>query len=195
MNGIVLLTSLTPESDFTVKTITVKRLPSKALKHCFFVIVLFVDSRDDGLFAVAVVTAVLLSLILGFVLGLTFHGQVVKRCVRSSRDPESCDGPNKTVEGVKYTKSPPRDENFTRNKNETRSKRKLLKKKGKNVQETEDTDSDSSTAGKIGQEQGGNQKDSSTSSSPSKSISSSVVIAKFAKKKPSPKNGKIPNVC
>ena len=158
-------------------------------------IILFVDSRDDSLFAVAVVTAVVLSLILGFVLGLKFHGQVVKRCVPSSRDPESCDGPNKTVEGVKYTKSPPRDENFTRNKNETRSKRKLLKKKGKNVEETGDSDSDSSTAGRIGQEEGANRKDSSTPSSPSKSISPSVVIGKFAKKKPSQENGKISNVC
>ncbi|XP_020625901.1 semaphorin-2A-like isoform X2 [Orbicella faveolata] len=153
------------------------------------------DSRDDGLFAVAVVTAVLLSLILGVVLGLKFHGQVVNRCTPSSRDPESCDGPNKTVEGVKYTKSPPRDEKFTRNKNETRSKRKLLKKKGKNAGETEDSDSDSSTAGKIGQEESGNQKDSSTSSSPTKSISPSVVIGKFARKKPSLENGKISNVC
>ena len=177
-----------------MKTI-VKRIPSNALKHSLIVIILFVDSRDDGLFAVAVVTAVLLSLVLGFVLGLKFHGQVVNRCAPSSRDPESCDGPNKTVEGVKYTKSPPRDENFTRNKNETRSQRKLLKKKGKNVEETEDTDSDSSTAGKIGQEEGGNQKDSSTSSSPSKSISPSVAIGKKEKKKPSQENGKISNVC
>lgn len=177
-----------------MKTI-VKVKPSKAVKHCFILIILFVDSKDDGLFAVAVVTAVLLSLILGFALGFIFHRQVVKRCAPSSRDPESCDGPNKTVEGVKYTKSPPRDENFTRNKNETRSKKKLLKKKGKNVEETEDSDSDTSTAGKIGQEEGGNQKQSSTSSSPSKSISPSVVIGKFAKKKPSQENGKISNVC
>jgi len=177
-----------------VKTI-VKVTLSKALKHSLTVIILFADSRDDGLFAVAVVTAVLLSLILGVVLGLKFHGQVVNRCTPSSRDPESCDGPNKTVEGVKYTKSPPRDEKFTRNKNETRSKRKLLKKKGKNAGETEDSDSDSSTAGKIGQEESGNQKDSSTSSSPTKSISPSVVIGKFARKKPSLENGKISNVC
>jgi len=150
---------------------------------------------DDGLFAVAVVTAVLLSLILGVVLGLKFHGQVVNRCAPSSRDPESCDGPNKSVEGVKYTKSPPRDENLSRNKNETRSKRKLLKKKGNNVGETEDSDSDCSTAGKIGQEESGNQKDSSTSNSPAKSISPSIVIGKFAKKKPSLENGKISNIC
>lgn len=158
-------------------------------------IILFVDLMDDGLFAVAVATAVVLSLILGFVLGLKFHGQVVNRCVPSSRDPESCDGPNKTIEGVKYTKSPPRDENFTRNKNETRSKRKLLKKKGTTVGETADSDSDSSTAGKIGQEEGGNQKDSSASSSPTKSISPTVVIGRLAKKKPSLENGKISNVC
>ena len=150
---------------------------------------------DDGLFAVAVVTAVLLSLILGVVLGLKFHGQVVNRCAPSSRDPESCDGPNKSVEGVKYTKSPPRDENFSRNKNETRSKRKLLKKKEKNVGETEDSDSDSSTAGKIGKEERGNKKDTSTSSSPTKSISPSIVIGKFAKKKSSLENGKISDVC
>ena len=165
------------------------------MKRSLFVIILFVVLMDDGLFAVAVVTAVVLSLILGFVLGLKFHGQVVNRCAPSSRDPESCDGPNKTIEGVKYTKSPPRDENFTRNKNETQSKRKLLKKKGTKVKETEDTDSDSSTAGKIGQEEGGNQKDSSTSSSPTKSISPSVGIGRFAKKKPSLENGKISNVC
>ena len=169
----------------------VKRILSKAMKHSLIVIILFVDSTDNGLFAVAVVTAVVLSLLLGFVLGLKFHRQVVSRCAPSSRDPESCDGPNKTIEGVKYTKSPPRDENFTRNKNETRSKRKLLKKKGQNAEETQDSDSDSSTAGKIGQEQGGK----STSSSPTKSISPTVVIGKFAKKKPSLENGRISNVC
>ncbi|XP_078374729.1 semaphorin-4A-like isoform X2 [Oculina patagonica] len=152
------------------------------------------DSMDDSLFAVAVVTAVLLSLILGFALGVKFHGQVINRCRPLSQDPESCDGPNnRTIEGVKYTKSPPKDENFTRNKNETQSKRNLLKKKGANIDETEESDSDSSTAGKIGQEQGG--KPSSTSSSPTKSISPSVSIGRFAKKKPSLENGKISNVC
>lgn len=167
----------------------------KAMKHSLVVMILLVDSTDDGLFAAAVVTAVVLSLLLGFVLGLKFHGQVIKRCAPSSRDPESCDGPNKTIEGVKYTKSPPRDENFSRNKNESRSKRKLLKKKGKNVGEKEDSDSDSSTAGKIGQEEDGHQKDSSTSTSPTKSISPTVVMGKFAKKKPSLENGKVSNVC
>lgn len=165
-------------------------------KFLLIVNILLTDSMDDSLFAVAVVTAVLLSLILGFVLGLKFHGQVINRCRPSSRDPESCDGPNnRTIEGVKYTKSPPRDENFTRNKNETQSKRNLLKKKGTNIEETEDSDSDSSTAGKIGQEEGGKPQSSSTSSSPTKSISPSVSLGRFAKKKPSLENGKISNVC
>lgn len=152
---------------------------------------------DDGLFAVAVVTAVLLSLILGFVLGLKFHGQVINRCTPSSRESESCDGPNnRTIRGVKYTKSPPRDENPTRNKNETQSKRNLLKKKGTTSEAMEDSDSDSSTAGKIGQEESGiPQNSSSTSSSPSKSISPSVSIGRTAKKKPSLENGKVSNVC
>lgn len=146
---------------------------------------------DDSLFAVALVTGVLLSLILGFVLGLKFHGQVINHCKPPSRDAESCDGPNnRTVEGVKYTKSPPREENFPRNKNETQSKRNLLKKKGTNTEATEDSDSDSSTAGKIGQEEGGNPQ-----SSPTKSISPSVSIGKFTRKKPSLENGKISNVC
>ena len=157
---------------------------------------LFLDSVDDGLFAVAVVTAVLLSLILGFVLGLKFHGQVFNRCKLSSQDTESCDEPNnRTIEGVRYTKSPPRDEDFTRNKDETQSKRNLLKKKGTNTEETEDSDSDSSTAGKIGQEEGGNPQNSSTASSPTKSISPSVSIGGFARKKSSLENGKISNVC
>ncbi|KAJ7365684.1 semaphorin domain, partial [Desmophyllum pertusum] len=138
------------------------------------------DLMDSGLFAVAVVTAVLLSLMLGIALGVIFYGQFMHRCTRSSGDPESCDGPtNRTIEGVKYTKSPPRDESFTRNKNETQSKRNLLKKKGKNTEKTEDSDSDSSTAGKIGEEQGANRKNSSsTSNSPTKSISPTVSIGK-----------------
>ena len=149
------------------------------------------DSMDEGLFAVAVMTAVLLSFILGFMLGVKFHAQVINRCTPASGDSESCDGPkNRPIEGVKYTKSPPRDENFKRNKNETQSKRNLLKKKGRNTEQTEDSDSDSSTAGKIAQEEKGNEKNSSTSSSPTKSISPSVSVGKVANKKPSLENGK-----
>ena len=53
--------------------------------------------------AVAVMTAVLLSLILGFMLGVKFYGQVVNRCTLSSRNSDSFDGPkNRTIKGVKY---------------------------------------------------------------------------------------------
>lgn len=148
---------------------------------------LCLDSVDNGLFAVAVVTAILLSLILGFALGVKFHRQVFSHCKRSSGDAESCDGKNKTVEGVKYTKSPPRD------KYETQSKKNLLKKKRVGTGETEDdSDSDNSTAGKIGQEE---EEHTPSSGSPAKSISPSVSITRFEKKKPSLKNGKIGDAC
>ena len=148
---------------------------------------LSLESMDSGLFAVAVVTAIVLSLILGLVLGVKFHHQVLSRCRLSSEDPESCDGPkNKTVEGVKYTKSPPRDEQLTRNKSEAQSKKNLLKKKRSKTDESEDSDSDTSTAGKIGQEE---------KSSPAKSISPSVSIGRLESKKPPLKNGKISDVC
>lgn len=74
MNGSVLLILLMFEIDFIVKMIMVNRLLSKVLKYCFFVIVLFVDLRDDGLFVVVVVIVVLLSFIFGFVFGLIFYG-------------------------------------------------------------------------------------------------------------------------
>ncbi|XP_022780661.1 semaphorin-2A-like isoform X3 [Stylophora pistillata] len=113
------------------------------------------DSNDKGLLAVAVMTAVLLSLIIGFMLGMKCYGQVVNRCTPSSRNSDSFDGPkDRTIKGVKYTKSPPRDENFKRNKNESQSKRNLVKKKGESIERKEDSDSNSSTAGKIADESG-----------------------------------------
>ena len=136
---------------------------------------------DSGLFAVAVVTAILLSLILGFVLGVKFHRQVITRCKGSSGDPDSCDGAkSRTIEGVKYTQSPPRDEQHTRNK----------KKKRAGTDENADgSDSDTSAAGKIGKE------DRTPSSSPDKSISPSVSIGRLESKKPTLNNGKISDVC
>ena len=152
---------------------------------------LFPGVIDDDLFAVAVVTAILLSLILGLVLGVRFHSLVLSHCKRSTGDPESCDGPNsKTVEGVKYTRSPPRDEQFTRNKNETQSKKSLLKKKRNKMNEAEDSDSDTSTAGKIGKDE-----NDTPSNSPTKSISPSVSISRCEDKKPPLKNGKLADVC
>ena len=152
---------------------------------------LYLERMDSGLFAVAVVTAILLSLILGFVLGVKFHRQVITRCKGSSGDPDSCDGAkSRTIEGVKYTQSPPRDEQHTRNKNETQSKKNLLKKKRAGTDENADgSDSDTSAAGKIGKE------DRTPSSSPDKSISPSVSIGRFESKKPTLNNGKISDVC
>lgn len=153
-------------------------------------VLLCLESIDTGLFAVAIVTAIVLSLILGCLLGLTFHRQVLSHCKRSSGDPDSCDGAkNKTVEGVKYVKSPPRDERLTRNKNEAQSRKNLLKKKlDGTVEQKEDSDSDTSAAGKIGEE------DRTPSNSPAKSISPSVSITKFEKNKPL-NNGRISGVC
>ena len=149
------------------------------------------ESVDDGLFAAAVVTAILLSLVLGFFLGVKFHHQIISRCKGSSGDPDSCDGAKtRTIEGVKYTKSPPRDEQKPRNKNERQSKKNLLKKKRSETDGNADgSDSDTSTAGKIGEE------DCTPSSSPAKSISLSVSIGRFESKKPPLNNGKIADVC
>ncbi|KAM7449581.1 Semaphorin-5A [Porites harrisoni] len=146
------------------------------------------ENRDNGLFAVAVVTAILLSLILGFALGVKFHGQVMSHCKGSSEDPESCDGPsNKKVEGVKYTRSPPRDE---KSKSEPNTTKRLLNKERDETGEAEGSDSDSSTAGKIGNEDDGNN---TFSRSPARSISPTVSITRNDKKPPL-RNGKM-SVC
>lgn len=137
------------------------------------------------MFAVAVVTAILLSLILGFALGVKFHGQVMSHCKGSSEDPESCDGPsNKKVEGVKYTRSPPRDE---KSKSEPNTTKRLLNKERDETGEAEGSDSDSSTAGKIGNEDDGNN---TFSRSPARSISPTVSITRNDKKPPL-RNGKM----
>nr|XP_058945050.1 semaphorin-1A-like isoform X3 [Pocillopora verrucosa] len=136
------------------------------------------DSDDKGLLAVAVMTAVLLSLILGFMLGVKFYGQVVNRCTLSSRNSDSFDGPkNRTIKGVKYTKSPPRDENFTGIRNASQSKRNLSKQKGESIERNDDSDSNSSTAGKIADESGDNF--TRKSNSPFKSLSPSISVDKF----------------
>ena len=123
-------------------------------------------------------TAVLLSLILGFMLGVKFYGQVVNRCTLSSRNSDSFDGPkNRTIKGVKYTKSPPRDENFTGIRNASQSKRNLSKQKGESIERNDDSDSNSSTAGKIVDESGDNF--TRKSNSPFKSLSPSISVDKF----------------
>ena len=146
---------------------------------------------DGGLFAVAIITAILLSLILGCVLGVKFHSQVARRCWRSSADVESCDGAhNKSVEAVKYTKSPPREEHFSRNKTETQSKRNLLKKKGSETEADDHSDSDStgSASGKLGDDV------VTAPFSPSKSISPSASIQKTPRAKPSLENGSVSSI-
>lgn len=143
---------------------------------------------DSGLFAAAIMTGVLLSVILGFLLGVKFHRYAIRQCNRPFSDPDSTDssGKHKTIEGVKYTKSPPRDETFTRNKGSGQSRKNLLKKKG-NAAEEDGSDSDDSTAGTIA-----TQKDNPSST---KSISLTVSIAaKLEKTKPVINNGKVSSV-
>ncbi|KAK2564685.1 Semaphorin-1A [Acropora cervicornis] len=140
-------------------------------------------SMDRALFAAGIITGVLLSLILGILLGVKFHRYVVRKCKQPFSDTTDSSEKNKTIEGVKYTKSPPRDETFTRNKGSGQSSKNLLKKK-RNVPVEDGTDSDDSTAGTIA-----TQKDNP---SPTKSISPTATIAaKLGKRKPTLNNGKV----
>ena len=144
---------------------------------------LFLVSMDRALFAAGIITGVLLSLILGILLGVKFHRYVVRKCKQPFSDTTDSSEKNKTIEGVKYTKSPPRDETFTRNKGSGQSSKNLLKKK-RNVPVEDGTDSDDSTAGTIA-----TQKDNP---SPTKSISPTATIAaKLGKRKPTLNNGKV----
>ncbi|XP_068741365.1 semaphorin-4D-like isoform X1 [Montipora capricornis] len=139
-------------------------------------------SLDGGLFAVAVVTAVLLSLLLGFGFGVKFHRQFIAQCRRPFGDSDISDGTkNNTIEAIKYMKSPSREEE--------QSIRNLLKKKRSVTEEDDGSESDDSTAGKIA------AKKTSTPSS-TKSISPSESIAVTVEnKKPILTNGKVSNVC
>ncbi|XP_074639370.1 semaphorin-1A-like isoform X2 [Acropora palmata] len=140
-------------------------------------------SMDRALFAAGIITGVLLSLILGILLGVKFHRYVIRKCKQPFSDTTDSSEKNKTIEGVKYTKSPPRDETFTRNKGSGQSSKNLLKKK-RNVPVEDGTDSDDSTAGTIA-----TQKDNP---SPTKSISPTATIAaKLGKRKPTLNNGKV----
>ncbi|XP_067056863.1 semaphorin-6D-like isoform X2 [Acropora muricata] len=140
-------------------------------------------SMDRALFAAGIMTGVLLSLILGILLGVKFHHYVMRKCKRPFSDSTDSSAKNKTIEGVKYTKSPPRDETFTRNKDSGQSSKNLLKKK-RNVPVEDGTDSDDSTAGTIATQK--------NNPSPTKSISPTATIAaKLGKRKPTLNNGKV----
>lgn len=144
---------------------------------------LFLVSMDRALFAAGIVTGVLLSLILGIFLGVKFHHYVIGKCKQPFNDSTDSSGKNRPIEGVKYTKSPPRDETFTRNKDSGQSSKNLLKKEG-NVPVEDCSDSDDSTAGTIATQK--------INPSPTKSRSPTASIAaKLGKMKPSLNNGKV----
>ena len=130
----------------------------------------------------AVVTAVLLSLLLGFGFGVKFHRQVIAQCRRPFGDSDLSDGTkNNTVEAIKYMKSPSREEE--------QSIRNLLKKKRSVTEEDDGSESDDSTAGKIAA-----KKASTPSSTKSMSLSESIAV-KVENTKPILTNGKVSNVC
>ena len=90
---------------------------------------------DTGLFVVAILVAIVLSVIVGFFLGIKFHHQALSSCGPKKHD--SSIQEEKDIQSLRYTKSP----TFDNSQNCTDEK--LLKKKDG------DGDSVGSTGGRI----------------------------------------------